>query len=70
MRYSNNGKKQDINADTGEIKHHCVKQSLIHLLDKCNNFKEQNTDLEQLIDEISSNIICNITILFTPKSHC
>ena len=42
---------------------------LTHLIEQCKDFKEQKTNLEQLADEIYSNPICNITILFTPKPH-
>ena len=70
MHYFKNGKKQDIKADTGVIKLDRAKHSLFHLLVHYNDFKKEKTDIERLADELSSNLICNITTSFIYRFHC
>ena len=52
-RYSKNGKKNDFDENTKELKEECTKYSLTYLLSQCSDFKNQKTDIEQLCNELS-----------------
>jgi len=70
MRYSKKGKTKDVSEDTGELLHEYRKYSLSYLLSQCKDFQQQKSDLEQLCDEISVDIVNFVSVLFTPKFHC
>ena len=70
MCYSKEGKKSDIDPNSGELKEEARQYNLSYLLSNCSDFKTQKTDVEQLCDEINHNINSNTSILFSPKFHC
>ena len=70
MRYSINGKKNDCDEATGDIKNEYKMYSLKYLLNKCSDFKEEKCDLEHLCSELSFKYGCQCSILFSPKFHC
>ena len=69
MRYSKDGKKDDINVETKILKEECKKYLLSHLLSSCPDVYNENTDLEQLCEEVSSISLNSAEIFCTPKFH-
>ena len=70
MRYSRNGKKDDIDETTGVVKDDCQRYALSYLMNNCSDFINQKTDVEELCDEIGGRLGIKCHILFTPKFHC
>ncbi len=68
MRYSKDGKKEDLGED-GKLKDENKRYVLSHLLNGCKDFQEEMSDLQHLAKELGGRDL-TISILFTPKYHC
>ena len=66
-RYSKLGKKGDF--EFGELTAEGKKYALKHIINECSDFLQEKTDLEHLLEEISTDIN-TFSVLYTPKFHC
>ena len=77
-RYTESGSKRKNNSDfdeDGNLKEEAKKYCMNWLLEnECQDFREEMSDLEYLLEEISADSevsgACNFSLIFTPKYHC